>query len=145
MDGPTGVNGSTELTGPTVWTGPIATVPEILTIADLLNEQTVIRSKEDTDKGLLDAIGNQSIFSLKPTLVEWVLRGCPNAFPILTIEIDVPSQCSDGQVRNLPDYITFCSGKSIDEHVSTIQAKLPDIAVSYANISGSIAIVVSRV
>lgn len=125
-------------------TGP-APVPEILTFADLLSEQTVVQSKEDTDKGLLEAIGNQSIFSLKPTLVEWVMKGCPNVFPILSIQIDVPSRCSDGQVRNLPEYIQFCSGKSIDEHVSIIQAKLPDIAVSYANIGGSIAIVVSKV
>lgn len=118
---------------------------EVLTFAELLNEQTIVQTKEELDKGLLEGIGNQSIYSLKPKLVEWVMKGCPNAFPVLSIQVQAPSRCSDGEVRTLPEYIKFCSGKTINEHVSLLQAKLPDITVSYANISGNIVIVVSKV
>jgi hypothetical protein len=46
--------------------------------------------------------------------------------------------------RNLADYITFCSGKSIQEHVAVLQGMLPDIAVAFCYTGASIQIVVSR-
>jgi hypothetical protein len=70
-----------------------------------------------------------------------VLKGRPSAFPIFLVDVQPPVRCSDGEVRALPEYIEFCSGKSIAEHVSLLQAKLPDIQLSFANIAGSIAVV----
>jgi hypothetical protein len=124
------------------YVAPPPPAPDVLSLADLLSDQTILLSKEQTDKTLLETIGTQSVANLRPKLVEWVLKGRPSAFPILSLEIYPPSICSDGGVRNLPDYIQFCSGKSIVEHVALLQAKLPDIRVSFANFGGVTTIVV---
>jgi hypothetical protein len=123
---------------------PIDPVPEILTLADLLADHDIVVAKEADDAALLDTIGSQTISNLRPKLVEWVLKGYPPAFPILSLDIRPPACCSDGVVRDLSDYITFCSGKTITEHVSLLQAKLPDITVSFANIGGVTTVVVLK-
>lgn len=119
-------------------------LPDVLTLSDLLSDQSVVVAKEQADKTLLETIGNQVVGNLRPKLVEWVLKGQPDAFPILSLEIHPPSVCSDGLPRNLPDYIEFCSGKTINDHVALLQAKLPDIHVSFANIGGVTTIVVLK-
>jgi hypothetical protein len=118
--------------------------PDVLTLSDLLSDQSVVVAKEQADKTLLETIGTQVIGNLRPKLVEWVLKGYPPAFPILSLDIHPPSVCSDGLPRNLPDYIEFCSGKTINDHVALLQAKLPDIQVSFANIGGITTIVVLK-
>ena len=116
--------------------------PDVLTLSELLNDQSVLVSKEQADKALLETIGTTSVQSLKPKFLEWVLKGRPQAFPILSVDVRPPERCSDGEVRNLPDYIVFCSGKSIEEHTALLQAKLPDIPISFANVGGVVTIVV---
>jgi hypothetical protein len=145
----TGATGPTE-TGAT-GTGPTGTYPyymestppppDILTLSDLLNDQSIVVSKEQADKALLETIGTQSVMSLRPKLVEWILKGRPSAFPLVSVNITPPPICSDGEVRGLLDYIQFCSGKTLNEHVSLLRAKLPDIDISYANIQGAITVV----
>ena len=115
--------------------------PDILTLSDLLNEQTVLQSKEQADKALLETIGTTPVSNLRSKFVEWVLKGRPSAFPIISLDIQPPDRCSDGQTRDLAEYISFCSGKTIGEHVSLLQAKLPDIQLSFANIQGKITVV----
>lgn len=118
--------------------------PDVLSLADLLTDQSVVLMKEQADKALLESIGTQTVSNLRPKLVEWVLKGQPSAFPILSLDIRPPARCSDGEVRGLADYIEFCSGKTINEHVSLLQAKLTDIQISFANIGGLVTIVVLR-
>ena len=101
-----------------------------ITLEEIMNEHTVLLTKEAQDKSLLDEIGTQHVSVLKPKLIEWVSAGKPNAFPIMTLNIQPPARCSDGISRGLSDYITFCSGKSIQEHVGTLQLKLVGIQVS---------------
>jgi hypothetical protein len=118
--------------------------PDVLTMSDLLSDQSVVVAKEQADKALLETIGTQGVSNLRPKLVEWVLKGRPDGFPILTLNICPPSACSDGESRNLADYISFCSGKTIQEHVALLQAKLPDIQVSFANFGGAVAVTVLK-
>lgn len=149
--GPTGFTGSSEPTGDTGPTGvtgiPMAPytepVPDILTLDDLIDEAALLLAKEQQDGDALRTIGSQSAVSLKPKLVEWVTKGKPNAYPIMELLIEPPPQCSDGISRNLPDYIEFCSGKTIVEHVALLQAKLIGMTISFARISGKVAVVVS--
>jgi len=119
-------------------------VPDVLTLADLISDYDVILAKEAADKALLETISTQSTQAFKPKLVEWVMRGYPNAYPILSVGIQVPEKCSDGEVRSLTDYIIFCSGKSINEHVEALQVKLPDISVSFSYDGVNISVVVSK-
>lgn len=151
--GPTGSNEEyrtgMESTGPTgiertMIFEVIPPPPEILTLADLISDTQIVLAKELADKALLETIAIQSVHSLRPILVEWVMKGCPNAYPILRLDIRPPATCSDGEVRNLTDYILFCSGKSIRDHAASLQAKLPDIDVSFANFGGITTIVVTK-
>ena len=121
------------------------TTPEILTMADILGEQTVLIAKEQADGTALRSIGTASVLGLKPVFVEWASKGFPDNYPLLTVQVTPPPLCSDGVVRSLPDYIEYCAGQSLSSLIDQLQAKLPDIRVSYANLGGSIAAILSRV
>ena len=118
--------------------------PDILTLADLLADHDVVLAKEAADKATLDSIASQSVQGLKPKLLDWLMKGRPDGFPIITLTIQPPAQCSDGVSRDLPTYIEFCSGASIIDHVDRLQAKLPDIRLSFANINGDVCITVLK-
>jgi hypothetical protein len=121
-----------------------APAPAPISITDLLNDVEVLQQKEAADKASLDAISTASADSLRPKLVAWALAGFPNASTLMEVAVNPPSQCSDGVVRDLTSYITFCSGKTIQEHVALLQEKLADMTVSFANLGYAIAIVVTR-
>jgi hypothetical protein len=118
--------------------------PPPISITDLLSDVEVLQQKEAADKALLDAISTASADSLRPKLVTWALAGFPNAYTLMEAAVNPPPQCSDGVARGLTDYIVFCSGKTIQEHVALLQEKLADMTVSFANLGYAIAVVVSR-
>ena len=121
------------------------TTPEILTMADILGERSVLIAKEQADGVALRSFGTASVLGLKPVFVEWASKGFPDNYPLLTVQVTPPPLCSDGVVRSLPDYIEYCAGQSLSSLIDQLQAKLPDIRVSYANLGGSIAAILSRV
>jgi hypothetical protein len=121
------------------------TPPEILTMADILGEQSVLIAKEQADGAALRSFGTASVLGLKPVFVEWASKGFPDNYPLLTVQVTPPPLCSDGVVRSLPDYIEYCAGQSLSSLIDQLQAKLPDIRVSYANLGGSVAAILSRV
>lgn len=118
--------------------------PQPITIDDLLNSVEVVQQKERDDKSALESIGNMSHDTLKTKLLSWASAGFPNVYEIHRVTIIPPVQCSDGVTRNLSDYITFCSGKTINEHVDLLAAKVTGMSISFANMSNYIAIVVSK-
>jgi hypothetical protein len=118
--------------------------PDILTLAELLADRDIVLAKEAADKDTLESVASQSIQGLKPKLLEWVMKGRPDGFPIVSLTIQPPAQCSDGVVRDLPAYIEFCSGASFVDHVGRLQEKLPDIRLSFANIAGNVCITVLK-
>jgi hypothetical protein len=141
----TGPTGDVGQTGDVEQTGPTGPPPlPTITIADILNEQQLVLQKEANDKSALDAIGSMTFDSLRSTLIHWASIGFPNAYTLMEVSITPPAVCSDGASRGLADYIHFCSGKTINEHVDILRQKLPDMAVSFANMGSHIAIVVSR-
>jgi hypothetical protein len=115
-----------------------------ISLADILSAVEVLQQKEASDKALLDAIGDATFESLRPTLITWAGLGFPVAYTLMEVVIVPPAQCSDGVTRDLASYITFCSGKTIQEHVDLLQAKLTGMSVSYANLGYAIGIVVTR-
>ena len=143
---PTGPTGTTEPT-PTESTGPTGLMPTApepeppLAIEDLLNDVAVLQQKEAADKSALDAIGG---LSLRGKLVTWATLGFPNAWTVHEVAVVPPSQCSDGVSRSLADYIQFVSGKTLAEHVATLQTRVTGITVSYAWTGSAILIVVTK-
>jgi len=117
------------------------TGPSPLSIADLLADQSVLEAKEQEDGRLFAAIGTLTI---KPSLLQWARQGFPNAFCVHEIPVQIPSICSDGVTRSLADYIVFCSGKTIHEHVALLQSTLLDIVVQFSYTGSTIQIVVFK-
>lgn len=140
--GPTGATGPTEpvIEVPTGPTGPT----NIISLQDILSTVEVVQRQEAEDKAKLEGIGTISFETLKASLIQWANAGFPNAYEIHRVYIIPPSVCSDGVVRNLADYIVFCSGKTIHGHVDVLHQRTPDIEVSFANMGGYIGIVVSK-
>jgi hypothetical protein len=123
---------------------PAPAPPPTITLQDILSATELLQNRETSDKVKLEAIGTITFETLRASLLQWATQGFPNAFVVHQIPIVAPPVCSDGQSRTLTDYIQFCSGKTIQEHVAVLQARLPDIVVSFAYTGSSILIVVSR-
>jgi hypothetical protein len=119
--------------------------PDILTLSDILGERALVVAKEEADGASIRLIGTTPVLTFKPVCIEWVSKGCPDNYPLLTVEINPPPLCSDGVVRSLPEYIDYCSGTTLPTVIGQLQAKLPDIRVSFANVGGSVAVLLSRV
>jgi len=134
---PIGINDVMNLTPPPP--------PPPITIDDLLSSVEVLTQKENEDKALLEGIGNMSHDTLKNKLLSWATAGFPNVYEITRVTINPPALCSDGVNRNLADYIVFCSGKTINEHVEVLASKVTGMNITFANMGSYIAIVVSKV
>jgi hypothetical protein len=118
--------------------------PPVITLDDIMSSIEVVTQKELADKNTLESIGNIGFEDLKNKLLVWGTSGFPNVYEIYKITIVPPTTCSDGVKRGLTDYIQFCSGKSIQEHVAALQQRVQDIVVTFANMGSYIAVVVSR-
>ena len=132
-----------------VFEGTEITPPEYvpsqtISLLDIANAMEVVQQKEARDKQLLDAIGSLPFEALKSSLIQWAILGYPNAHVIHSIVVSPPTPCSDGVVRDLSDYVIFCSGKPMHQHVEPLQARMTDITVSFANFGSFIGIVVTR-
>jgi hypothetical protein len=125
---------------------PPAPAPAPVTIADILAATELVLQKETADKARLEAIGGITVETLRTALIHWGVLGFPNAWVLHSSTITPPQVCSDGVTRGLEDYIVFCSGKTIGEHIAALQEKVAssEITLGFANISGMIAVTVTR-
>ena len=119
-------------------------VPQTISLNDILSTVEILQQKEQSDKANLESIGAITFETLKAKLVQWAKAGFPNAYEIYQVNIVPPAVCSDGTARDLTDYIVFCSGKTIQEHVAVLQEKVTDMVVSFANMGSYIGIVISK-
>lgn len=117
---------------------------QTISMADILNATEVVLQKETVDRVALQSIESISFDTLRTSLIRWASLGFPNAYTIHEIPISPPSVCSDGNARNLADYIIFLTGKPIQDHVASLQARILDIDVSFAYTGSSILIVVTK-
>jgi hypothetical protein len=124
---------------------PTPTAPPPITINDLLNSVEVLTKKESDDKATLESIGKLGSDILRGKLLSWAIAAFPNSYEIYKIVITPPTLCSDGVSRNLSEYILFCSGKTLLEHVAVLQAKVTGMKVMFVNTASHISIVVSKV
>jgi hypothetical protein len=113
-------------------------------LEDLINSVEALTKKESEDKTLLESIENMPSEDFKTKLISWAVAGFPNVYEIHRVVIVPPQKCSDGVSRGLADYIEFCSGKTINQHVEKLQEKVTGISLSFANMGTYIAIVVSK-
>jgi len=117
-----------------------------LSLSDILAAGDLLIQKEAADKATLESIGAMTMAELRSYLIVWGRLGFPNAHVISSFTMICPSVCSDGVAgRSLGEYIVFCSGKTLSEHIEVLQAKVtPDIQFGFADFGGTIGIVVTR-
>ncbi len=119
--------------------------PYVIRISDILSTIQADRARELQDKAKFDGIAALPYTVVRATLAQWAALGFPNAYTMYEIPITVPPLCSDGSARTLDQYIAFCSGKSIQEHVALLQERMPDISVGFVFTGSSVKLVVTRV
>ena len=135
--GPTGDTGDTGDTRDTGITGPFpapapAPSPYIITLDDLISTVNTISEKEAQDKQALSILVTPDSNTITNNLFQWAKLGFPAVYPILSISINVPAKCSDGETRGLYDYMTYVLGHPISDDVPLLQAKLPGMKLSYS-------------
>ena len=119
--------------------------PDIISLDDLLSDIQVMTKKEDDDRILLESIGNLTTFELRPKLVEWALNNFNSLFEIHSITIHVPAICVDGATRDLRQYISYLTGKTLDEYIEVLNPKFVGMNVTYAYFGNKITIFLTKV
>jgi hypothetical protein len=125
---------------------PPPDVPDepLVRLDDLLNDTTVRLTAEHRDRDRLGLLSSPDPTVVRTRLREWAVAGFPQFTQLMTVDITPPSACSDGVSRHIADYIPFVSGKSLEEHMTSLRAKLPDFCVDYEYTGTVIRILVSR-
>ena len=118
--------------------------PIVITLTELLSSQEALLAKEKADRINLLTISNPNIVELRPKLLSWASKGFPENYSVLSFPLAAPSSSSDGVARSLNDYIVFCSGKSIGDHIASFQQVLDGIQAGFVYGSGVLSVVVSR-
>jgi hypothetical protein len=90
-------------------TGPVATIDDLLQIREALLK------KEADDTVLFNSGFQPDDATLKNALVQWATIGFPSQHILLSVQLNPPPACSDGQVRNFFYYALYL-------------AKLPDMS-----------------
>jgi hypothetical protein len=117
---------------------------DVITLDGLLSSVEVLKAKEANDKVTLESLGTLSASVLEGPLMQWAANGFPESFQIFSFTVVAPEKCSDGVKRPLDDYMVFCSGKSLQDHVDVLQNRMKGIHVSFANFGTHLGLVVSR-
>jgi len=124
---------------------PVLPPPAPISIEDLMNTVEVMVQKEADDKAALERMGAVTADQLRPSLVEWAIAKFPDFYEIYRITIVPPQKCSDGAIRQMAQYIEFCSGKPFEYYVDRIREKVTGIKIDFSNKGGYLAILASRV
>lgn len=114
------------------------------TLEDLLNEQTVLSSKETTDYTTLMTLFDQTIHQLKPQLINWASAGLPDGFAVGSVTITNPGVCSDGVSRDYLGYLQYISGDTFTNLLLINQNRFTDIVFTYSYSNTTITLHVSR-
>ena len=135
------------MTGTTGDTGPLVLFPfpgmtcptgptYIMTLEQLQQYHDTIIETETADKLKLTAITNPGSSGIQQKLIEWASAGFPSEYGVVTVSLNPPSTCSDGQSRTIQQYIEFLTGSNIMDLTTAFQTNFLGIYFSYS-ISGS--------
>jgi hypothetical protein len=106
--------------------------PPVIRLDDILGDKDLYAQQETQDRDKFVAVLNPNLGDIRAKLVSWATRGFQPPCDLIVVDIMAPNICSDGVQRSFFDYIQFVSGKTVNEHVATLQAILPDFVVAYS-------------
>lgn len=120
------------------------TVPFVISLEQLQTSTQALQVQEAGYASQFSAIWNPNQDSLHASLLQWTSAGFPDIYVIMSFPVTLPPICSDGVTRNIYDYFTFCSGRTIVSAISQLQSFLTGINVSYIASPTTISICVSK-
>lgn len=123
----TGATGTTE-TGPT---GDIVVQPIVIRLNDILTREAATTQQQEDDKVKLNSLINPDLDDIRAKLIAWANRRFQLPCDLVIFTLTPPTPCTDGVNRNLFDYISFLTGKTLEEHMQALQVILPDFYVAY--------------
>ena len=103
-----------------------------ITASELVAEQAVYLQQEAADRLKFEPLLHPSLTDMRPKLVSWAARNFQGPCDLVVIDLATPNICSDGMQRTFFDYIQFVSGKTVAEHMATLQPFFPDFQVAYS-------------
>jgi hypothetical protein len=109
----------------------------MFSLSDLLTSHEVLVQQEAQDRAKIVALGSITVESpefttIKSALVQWASRGCPDAFPMYTINIFPPTVCTDGVSRMFLEYVQYLLPEPLVNYISTLNALLPGMKLTYS-------------
>lgn len=129
-----------------VSTGPmlVSNVTTIATLDELLSSHAAVVAKETADTATLQQLISVNRDALRTNLFSWASNGFPNIYIVLSIQLTLPSVCSDGVTRNCYEYIEWLTSKKIPDMIAGIQNGLTGIEASYSILGSTFRVHVSR-
>lgn len=109
--------------------------PTIISLAQLVNSVQTLTSTEIRNKMILEGLNADKLVQ---NLHGWASVGFTDShcvyeytlFP--SAKLDGKHRCSDGNFRDIWEYIPFCLGYSINDLVANVQMQLTDIKLSFS-------------
>jgi hypothetical protein len=105
-------------------------------IHEIINSHNVFVEIEQQNKTNLNSL-DFSVF--KTTLYKWAALNYPDSFLAYSFPVTTPPMaaaglysCSDGNPKNIWDYIPYCLNMSIQDWISHYQAKVNGITLSFS-------------
>ena len=106
--------------------------PPVIRLDDILMDKDLYAQQEAADRDKFAPLVHPNLGDIRAKLVSWATRGFQPPCDLVVMDVMAPNICSDGVQRSFFDYIQFVSGKTVNEHVTTLQAILPDFVVAYS-------------
>lgn len=106
--------------------------PPVIRLDDILSDKALYLQQEAQDRDKFAPLLHPNLGDIRTKLVSWATRGFQPPCDLIVVDIMAPNICSDGVQRSFFDYIQFVSGKTMNEHVTSLQAILPDFVVAYS-------------
>ena len=114
-----------------------------ITLNDLVNNSNVVAVKESGDRASARLFLNPSRDEVLKPLHQWISSGSHENYPIHTLQLALPSTCSDSVQRNFPEYFTFLTNHSFQHVESTMTVKFSTFNLSYLSTISSFSVCVN--
>jgi len=127
----------TDVSGTTIVMNDLANIevtqPQpTIRMSDVLADQAVYLQQEAADRNKFVPLLYPDLNDIRGKLVGWAARNFQGSCDLVVIDIATPNICSDGMQRTFFDYIQLVSGKTVAEHMKTLEPILPDFQVAYS-------------
>jgi hypothetical protein len=106
-----------------------------VSLDDIINSRTTLLEIEAQNKKTFYTL---DFSQFKTTLYKWAAQGYPDSFLAYSFPVITPPMtgsvynCSDGNPKNIWDYIPFCLNLSLQDWLTTYQQKVNGMTLSFS-------------